>query len=149
MPCHHYVSLKRHYNIPIRRRGNVPLRRLSDVPLRLRWVFHLRRTCDVAGTYRETSFRPRLDILLLCGLILYVPILWSLLWIHFIECLIHWLISNTSLYSLWVIVTTAFLFTLFAFLCSLTFLPSIQQILHPQPLQCHLSFCLWLICLNQ
>ena len=33
------------------------MRRPSDVPLRRRWVFHLRRPCDVIGTYRETSLR--------------------------------------------------------------------------------------------
>ena len=32
--------------------------------LRRRWVFHLRRTCDVAGTYRETPLRRRYDVLL-------------------------------------------------------------------------------------
>ena len=52
-------------------------------------------------------------------LILYVPILWSLLWILFIECLIHLLFNKMSLYSLWLIVVTTFLFTPFAFLCSL------------------------------
>ena len=48
----------------LRRREDVPLRRLGDVPLRRRWVFHLRRTCDVTGTYRETSLRRRYDVLL-------------------------------------------------------------------------------------
>ena len=44
-----YVLLRRRYDIPIKRRGDVPLRRLGDVPSRRRWVFHLGRTCDVAG----------------------------------------------------------------------------------------------------
>ena len=60
----HYVPMGRHHDIPIRRREDVPLRRLGDVPLRRRWVFHLRRTCDVTGTYRETSLRRRYDVLL-------------------------------------------------------------------------------------
>ena len=58
-----YVILRRRYDVPIRRRGDAPLRRLRDVPSRRRWVFHLRRTCDVAGTYRETSLRRRHDVL--------------------------------------------------------------------------------------
>ena len=53
---------RRRNNVPIRRRGGKPLRCLGDVPLRLRWVFHLRRTCDVVGTYRETSLRRRYDV---------------------------------------------------------------------------------------
>ena len=62
-----YVLLRRRYDVPIRRRRDAPLRRLHDVPPRRRWVFHLRRTCDVAGTYRETSLRRRYDVLLLGG----------------------------------------------------------------------------------
>ena len=46
-----YVLLRRRHDVPIRCRGDVPLRRLGDVPRRRRWVFHLRRNCDVAGTY--------------------------------------------------------------------------------------------------
>ena len=61
----HNVSLRRRHEILIRRRGEVPLRRLGDVPLRRRWVFHLRRTYNVAGTYRETSLRRRHHVLLL------------------------------------------------------------------------------------
>ena len=49
-----YVLLRHRHEVPIRRRGDVPLRRLGDLPPRRRWVFHLRRTCHVAGTYRET-----------------------------------------------------------------------------------------------
>ena len=60
----HYVPMRRRQNIPIRRHEDVSLRRLGNVPLRHRWVFHLRRTCDVAGTYRETSSRRRHDVLL-------------------------------------------------------------------------------------
>ena len=57
----------RRHDIPIRRREDVPLRRLGDVQLRRCWVFHLRRTCDVTGTYRETSLRRSHDVLLLGG----------------------------------------------------------------------------------
>ena len=60
----HYVPLRRRHDIPIRRREDVSLRRLGDVPLRRRWVFHLRLTCDVAGTYREMSLRHPHDVLL-------------------------------------------------------------------------------------
>ena len=60
----YYVILKRRYDVPIRRRGDAPLRRLRDVPSRRRWVFHLRRTCDVTGTYRETLLRRRHDVLM-------------------------------------------------------------------------------------
>ena len=63
-----YVLLTRHHDVPIRCRGDVPLRRLGDVPWSRRWVFHLRRNCDVAGTYRETSLRRRYDVLFPGGL---------------------------------------------------------------------------------
>ena len=56
MGSHHNDLLRRRHHILIRQRGDVPLRRC--------WVFHLRRTCDVAGTYRETSLRRRYDVLL-------------------------------------------------------------------------------------
>ena len=59
-----YVLLRRRYDVPIRRRWDAPLRRFVDVPWRLRWVFRFRRTCHVAGTYRETSLRRRLDVLM-------------------------------------------------------------------------------------
>ena len=52
----HYVRLRRGHDIPIRCREDVPQRHL--------WVFHLRRTCDVAETYKETSLRRRHDVLL-------------------------------------------------------------------------------------
>ena len=58
-----YVFLRRPYDVPIRRRRDAPLRRLGHVLLRRRWVFPLRRTCDVTGTYRETSLRRRHDVL--------------------------------------------------------------------------------------
>ena len=58
----HYIPLRRRHDIPIRRREDVPLRRLGDVPLRRCWMFHLRRTYDVAGTYKETSLRRRHDV---------------------------------------------------------------------------------------
>ena len=59
-----YVLLRNRHYVPIRHHRDVPLRRLGDVPPRRRWVLHLRRTCDVAGTYREMS-RP-----LVAGLVL-------------------------------------------------------------------------------
>ena len=62
-----YVLLRRRYDVPIRRRRDTPLRRLGDVPSRFCWVFHLRRTCDVAGTYRGTSLRRRRDVLMSGG----------------------------------------------------------------------------------
>ena len=58
---HHYVSLRRRHDIPIRCREDVPLRRC--------WVFHLRLTCNVAGTYRETSLQHRQDVLLPGGVV--------------------------------------------------------------------------------
>ena len=58
----HYVLMKRHRDIPIRRHGDVTLSRLGCVPLRRHWVFHLRRTYDVTGTYRETSLRRRHNV---------------------------------------------------------------------------------------
>ena len=58
------VLLRCHHDVPIGCRGDVPLRRLDDVPQRRRWVYHLRRKCGIAGTYRETSFRRRYDVLL-------------------------------------------------------------------------------------
>ena len=67
MGRHYCVLLRRRYDIPIRRRGDVPLRSLGGVSLRHHWVFHLRRACDVAGTYREASLQPRYAVLLLAG----------------------------------------------------------------------------------
>ena len=59
-----YVLSRRCHDVPIKCRGNVLLRCLGEVPPRRRWVFHLRQTCDFAGTYRETSLRRRYDVLL-------------------------------------------------------------------------------------
>ena len=59
-----YVLVRRCHDVPIRCRGDVPLRRVGDVPPRRCWVFHLRHTCDVAGTYREKSLRRRYDVVL-------------------------------------------------------------------------------------
>ena len=59
-----YVLARRCHDVPIRCRGDVPLRRVGDVPPRRRWVFHLRHTCDVAGTYGEKSLRRRYDVVL-------------------------------------------------------------------------------------
>ena len=67
-----YVLLRRRHDVPIICRGDVPLRRLGDVPWRRRWVFHLRRTYDVAGTYRETLLQCCHDVLLSGGEVLYV-----------------------------------------------------------------------------
>ena len=67
MGLRHYVPMRRHHDTPIRRPEDLPLRHLGEVPLRCRWVFHLIRTCDVPGTYRETSLRRRYDVLLLGG----------------------------------------------------------------------------------
>ena len=62
-----YVLLRRRHDVRIRCRGHVPLRRLGDVPRRRRWVFHLRRNCDIAGTYRQTSLRRCYDVLVQVG----------------------------------------------------------------------------------
>ena len=59
-----YVLFRRRYGVSIRRRGDAPLRCLGDVPSRRRWVFHLRCTCDVTGTYRETLLRRLYDALM-------------------------------------------------------------------------------------
>ena len=56
-----YVLLRHCHDVLIKCRGDVPLRRR-------RWVFHLRRNCDVAGTYREMSLRRRYDVLFPGGL---------------------------------------------------------------------------------
>ena len=63
MGRHHYVLLRRRHDIPIRHREDEPLRRLGDVPLRCHWVFHLRRTYDVSGTYREMLLQRRQNVL--------------------------------------------------------------------------------------
>ena len=65
-----YILLRRRQDVPTRCCGNVPLRRLGDVRRRRRWVFHLRRNCDVAGTYRGTSLRRRYDVLLPGGYVI-------------------------------------------------------------------------------
>ena len=64
------VLLRRRYDVSIRRRRDAPLTRLGDVPSRCCWVFHLRRTCDVTGTYRKKSLRRRHDVLMPGGLLL-------------------------------------------------------------------------------
>ena len=66
----YYVPLRRLHDIPIRRREDISLRSFGDVPLRRRWVFHLRRRRDVAGTYKETLLRHRHDFLLPGGTLL-------------------------------------------------------------------------------
>ena len=64
MGRHHCVPLRRRHDIPIGRREDIPLRRLGYVPLRPCWVFHLGRTCDAAGIYRETSLWRHHDVFL-------------------------------------------------------------------------------------
>ena len=64
MGRHCYVLLTRRQDVPIRCRGDVSLRRPGNVPRKRRWVFHLRRNCNVAGTYRETLLRRHYDVLL-------------------------------------------------------------------------------------
>ena len=61
------LLLRRCHDVPIRCCGDVPVRCLGEVPLRCHWVFHLRYTCDVAGTCRETSLRRHYDALLQVG----------------------------------------------------------------------------------
>ena len=67
----YYVLLRRCHDIPIICRGYVPLRRLGEVSSKRRWVFHLRRTYDVAGAYKETSLRRFHDVFLPSGEILF------------------------------------------------------------------------------
>ena len=74
MGCHCFVFLRRRYDVPIRRRRDASLGRLGDVPSRRRWVFHLRRTCDIAGMYRETSLQRRHNVLMPSGLVLSVTV---------------------------------------------------------------------------
>ena len=62
-----YVLLRRRHDVRIRHHGDVPLRRPVDVAPRGRWVFHLKRTCDVSETHRETSLQRRHNVLLLDG----------------------------------------------------------------------------------
>ena len=76
-----YVLLRRRYDVPIRRRRDTPLRRLGDVPTRRRWVLHLRRTCDVVGTYRETSLRRRHDVSMPCGKVVRLNIIVACLYV--------------------------------------------------------------------
>ena len=59
-----YVNFRHHHGIATRRSKDVPLRCLGNVPLRRCWVFHLRRTYEVAGTYREKSLQRRHNVLL-------------------------------------------------------------------------------------
>ena len=54
-----YVLLRRRHDVPIRCCGDVSMRCLNDIPSRHPWVFHLRGTCDLVGTYRDTSLRRR------------------------------------------------------------------------------------------
>ena len=66
------VLMGRPYSVLLRRRHDVPIKLCREVPLKrlgdgLCWVFHLRRTCDVAGTSREMPLRRRYDVLLPVG----------------------------------------------------------------------------------
>ena len=63
---------RRRREVLMGRRGYVRLGRLGDVPLRRRWVFHLRRTCDVAETYKETSLWRRHDVSLPSGILTFL-----------------------------------------------------------------------------
>ena len=67
-----YVLLRRRHIVPIRRCGDIPLRRLGDVPRKCHWLFHLGRTCNVAGTYRQTPLQRRHDVLLPDGSIVHI-----------------------------------------------------------------------------
>ena len=69
MGCRCYVLLRRCHDFPIRCCGDIPVRRVGDVPPKRCWVFYLRRTCDVDGTYRETSLQRRYDVLLPSGFV--------------------------------------------------------------------------------
>ena len=60
----YYVLLRPWCNFPIRYRGDVLLRRIADVLPERCWVFHLRRICNVAGTYRKASLLRPYDVLL-------------------------------------------------------------------------------------
>ena len=62
MGLRHYFPLRWHHDIPIRRREEVPLRRLGDFLVKCRWMFRLRRTCDAAETYKETSLQRLHDL---------------------------------------------------------------------------------------
>ena len=66
----YYILLRRHQDFPIRRCGGIPLRHLGVVPPRYCWVYYFRRTCDVAGMYRETSLWWCHDVLLPGGKII-------------------------------------------------------------------------------
>ena len=104
-----YVLLRRRHDVPIRRHGDVPLRRLGDVPLIHRWVFHLGRTCYVAGTYRETSLQHHRDVMLPAGssIILYSSTLAKQCWFNFyITCFIKtikiiWLKKRNAVTCFW------------------------------------------------
>ena len=65
IPC--YVVVHCH-DLPIKRLEDLSPRRLGDVPPRRQWVFCLRLTCNVAGTYRETSLQRRHNVLLPGGI---------------------------------------------------------------------------------
>ena len=61
------IYKRRRRDLLMGRRGYLPLRRLGDIPLRRHWVFHLRRTSNVAGRYKEMSLRRSHNVLLLGG----------------------------------------------------------------------------------
>ena len=73
MARRHYVPLRHRHDIPIRLCEDVPLRRLGNVALRRCWVFHLRRTCNAAGTYNKALLQHCHDILLPGGIINATP----------------------------------------------------------------------------
>ena len=63
-----YVFLRRCYDFQIWFCGDELMRRLSNIFPKSCGMFHLRRTCDVAGTYRETSLRRLHNLLLPDGM---------------------------------------------------------------------------------
>ena len=127
--------MRRRYNVLEWHRGHVPLRRVGDVPPRRRWVFHLRRTCDIVGADRKTSLRRRHDVLLLGGNMctIYHIRIWSFLFlilnifIHFLLCLLLFPKTLIICHKITNIFTTSwyctciFFFSLFIYLFSLLF----------------------------
>ena len=57
------INERRRRDLLMGRRGYVPLRHLGDIPLRRHWVFHLRRTSNVAGRYKEMLLRRSHNVL--------------------------------------------------------------------------------------
>ena len=64
--CHNKITWKRSRDLLTRCHEFVTSKRGGNV------VFHLRRTCDVAGKYRETLLRRRHNVLLPGGIVLII-----------------------------------------------------------------------------